>query len=58
MSSDHGPFHAAGVPFVYFGVEDHPDYHRASDTFETINQRFFLDAVETVKQAILRFDAQ
>jgi len=56
MASDHGPFHEAGVPFVYFGVEDHPDYHRASDTFETINQQFFLDAVETVKQVILRFD--
>jgi hypothetical protein len=58
MSSDHAPFHAAGVPFVYFGVEDHPDYHQASDTFETINQQFFLDAVETVKQAILRFDGR
>ncbi len=57
-SSDHRPFHEAGIPFVYFGVEDHPDYHRASDTFETINQQFFLDAVETVKQAILRFDGQ
>jgi Zn-dependent M28 family amino/carboxypeptidase len=56
--SDHGAFHAVGIPFLYFGVEDHPDYHRASDTFETINQQFFLDAVETVKQAILRFDGQ
>ena len=34
-SSDHGPFHAAGIPFVYFGVEDHPDYHRSTDDFET-----------------------
>ncbi len=58
MASDHGPFHSAGIPFVYFGVEDHPDYHQASDTFETINQQFFLDAVETVKQAILGFDAR
>ncbi len=58
LSSDHGPFHQAGVPFVYFGVEDHPDYHQASDTFETINQQFFLGAVETVKQAILRFDGR
>ena len=56
LASDHGPFHQAGIPFVYFGVEDHPDYHQASDTFETINQQFFLNAVETVKQAILRFD--
>jgi Zn-dependent M28 family amino/carboxypeptidase len=40
-SSDHGPFHEAGVPFLYFGVEDHPDYHAASDTFAHINPTFF-----------------
>jgi Zn-dependent M28 family amino/carboxypeptidase len=40
-SSDHGPFHAAGVPFLYFGVEDHADYHAPSDTFDHINQGFF-----------------
>jgi Zn-dependent M28 family amino/carboxypeptidase len=40
-SSDHGPFHEAGVPFLYFGVEDHADYHAASDTFEHINPVFF-----------------
>ena len=26
--SDHGVFHEAGVPYVYFGVVDHADYHR------------------------------
>jgi Zn-dependent M28 family amino/carboxypeptidase len=40
-ASDHGPFHDAGVPFLYFGVEDHPDYHKPGDTFEHINQPFF-----------------
>src|SRR5690606_23660134 len=30
--SDHGAFHAAGVPFLYFGVEDHPGYHQPRDT--------------------------
>ncbi|WP_426189869.1 M20/M25/M40 family metallo-hydrolase [Massilia sp. DWR3-1-1] len=40
-SSDHGPFHDAGVPFLYFGVEDHGDYHQPGDTFEHINQPFF-----------------
>lgn len=40
-SSDHGPFHDAGVPFLYFGVEDHPDYHAPTDTFEQINQGFY-----------------
>jgi len=34
--SDHGAFHAVGIPFVYFGVEDHPHYHRTTDEFETI----------------------
>lgn len=48
LSSDHGPFHSAGVPFLYFGVEDHPHYHRASDDFETIPVDFFLRSVETV----------
>jgi hypothetical protein len=25
MASDHGAFHEVGIPFLYFGVEDHPD---------------------------------
>jgi Zn-dependent M28 family amino/carboxypeptidase len=41
-SSDHGPFHEAGLPFLYFGVEDHPDYHKPTDTFERINQGFYV----------------
>lgn len=48
MSSDHGPFHAEGVPFIYFGVEDHPHYHQPSDTFENTNPDFFVSAVETI----------
>jgi Zn-dependent M28 family amino/carboxypeptidase len=30
-NSDHFPFHAAGVPVVFFWSGDHPDYHRPSD---------------------------
>jgi hypothetical protein len=41
FASDHGPFHLAGIPFVYFGVEDHPDYHRPTDTFARLNRDFF-----------------
>jgi Zn-dependent M28 family amino/carboxypeptidase len=40
-SSDHGAFHDAGVPFLYFGVEDHADYHQPGDTFEHIQPAFF-----------------
>ncbi len=41
FSSDHGPFHKAGVPFLYFGVEDHADYHRPGDTADKINPAFY-----------------
>src|SRR5690625_7579574 len=44
MSSDHGPSHSAGVPFLYFGGEDHPHYHSPPDTFENINPEYNLDA--------------
>ncbi|GHA96214.1 aminopeptidase [Algimonas arctica] len=36
MQSDHGAFHSVGIPFVYFGVEDHPYYHQTTDEFATI----------------------
>ncbi len=31
--SDHYPFHKKGIPYIYFGVEDHPDYHQPTDQF-------------------------
>ena len=56
-SSDHQPFHAKGIPFVYFGVEDHPDYHRSSDEYDKIDPHFFLNAVRTILASVLAFDA-
>lgn len=55
-SSDHRPFHQKGIPFVYFGVEDHPDYHRASDEFDKVDPGFFLNSIRTVLAAILTLD--
>jgi Zn-dependent M28 family amino/carboxypeptidase len=58
-SSDHGPFHAAGIPFLYFGVEDHADYHRGSDEVERmLPADFHVRAVETVLMALLRLDRE
>ena len=54
--SDHGPFHSAKIPFVYFGVEDHPDYHKPTDTADKINRGFFVDVAETVLDAVLQLD--
>ncbi len=56
--SDHGPFHAAKIPFVYFGVEDHADYHKPTDTADKINRGFFVDVAETILSAILALDVR
>jgi Zn-dependent M28 family amino/carboxypeptidase len=55
FSSDHGVFHKAGIPFLYFGVEDHPYYHKPTDTFESTNYSFYYRAVRlisTIAQSI------
>lgn len=56
--SDHGVFSRAGIPWVYFGVEDHPEYHKPTDDFATVPQAFFVKAVETVVAAARLFDDQ
>lgn len=54
--SDQGSFHAKKIPFIYFGVEDHPDYHQASDTFEKVNLEFYAKSVETILQSAKALD--
>lgn len=58
MASDHAAFHEQGIPFLYFGVEDHPDYHRPTDTLEGIQPGFYNRAVRTVLNAVLLLDAE
>ncbi|WP_256004916.1 M28 family peptidase [Pedobacter deserti] len=50
--SDHGAFNAKNIPFLYFGVEDHKDYHKESDEFRNINQSFFTNAVNAIREII------
>ena len=54
--SDHAAFHRAGVPFVYFGVEDHADYHEPTDTVERIDPDFFGDAADAILDAVVTLD--
>ena len=54
--SDHAAFHAAKIPFVYFGVEDHADYHKPTDDFEKIDPGFFTRAVETILATVRLLD--
>lgn len=57
-ASDHGPFHEAGIPFLYFGVEDHPDYHRPTDDVAGIQPDFHAAAVETLRRVLELLDAR
>jgi hypothetical protein len=56
LLSDHGAFHEAGMPFVYFGVEDHEDYHRPTDTIDRSDRRFFGDVAALVVDAVAVLD--
>jgi Zn-dependent M28 family amino/carboxypeptidase len=56
--SDHFAFHQAGIPFAYFGVEDHPDYHQPGDDAEKIPEDFYRRAVRTLAMAARRFDRE
>ncbi|SDS22451.1 Peptidase family M28 [Polaribacter sp. KT25b] len=56
FSSDHRVFHREKIPFIYFGVPDHKDYHRSTDTFATINTDFYIESVKIIIQAIENFD--
>ncbi len=54
--SDHAPFHSNEIPFLYFGVEDHPDYHQSTDVFQSINPDFYENAVNAILRVTLELD--
>ena len=56
--SDQGAFNAKNIPFLYFGVEDHKDYHKATDEFQNINKTFFVDAANAIQEVIVNIDKQ
>ncbi|AKQ44840.1 peptidase M20 [Rufibacter radiotolerans] len=58
QQSDHGSFHKAKIPYLYFGVEDHPHYHQETDEFKNIHQTFYLKAVEIILRAVQALDKQ
>ena len=54
--SDQGSFFAKKIPFIYFGVEDHKDYHKETDEFQNINQKFYTAAVNAILGVIKNID--
>ena len=58
FSSDHGPFHRAKIPFLYFGNEDHAAYHKPTDDFKDITPKFYKNAVSIIISVFRDLDAK
>jgi hypothetical protein len=56
QSSDHAAFHQIGIPYVYFGVEDHADYHKPSDEFKNIQPTFYVNATSFILEVVKQMD--
>ena len=54
--SDHVAFHEAGIPFLYFGVEDHPAYHQPTDDYAGLTHDFFVRSGDTLVMAVKAAD--
>ncbi|TGV01982.1 M28 family peptidase [Flavivirga rizhaonensis] len=55
-SSDHVNFYKKGIPFLYFGVEDHNDYHEPTDDYENIHPEFYVEAVKVIVSVFEKID--
>ena len=56
-ASDHAAFHKEGIPFLYFGNEDHAGYHQPSDDYENITPEFYKNSVHIVISVFAQVDA-
>ncbi len=55
--SDHYAFMQAGIPALYFGVEDYAQHHQPTDEAATITTDFYVRAVETLLDIVEACDA-
>ena len=53
---DNAPFHVANIPFLYFLVGEHEDYHKPTDDFANINRDFYIGAVEVIIDVVWQLD--
>ena len=55
-SSDHASFYKQDIPFLYFGVEDHEDYHEPTDDYKNIQPEFYKEAVKVIISVFKKID--
>lgn len=52
-ASDHAVFRRAGIPWLYFGVDTHRDYHTHEDDSERADPAFLAAAVDSIWHGLL-----
>lgn len=57
-ASDHGAFRRAGIPYLYFGVDVHPDYHTPDDDWQRIKPEFFRAALAHIGETVWWLEQQ
>jgi hypothetical protein len=57
-ASDHAVFRRAGIPYMYFGVDVHPQYHTPNDDWQQIDPVFFQSALQLIYSAVLWVEQQ
>lgn len=55
-ASDHGPFNSKHIPFIYFGVGIHDNYHTTHDDFKNVNLEFYIQACQSIFEYLNFFD--
>ena len=56
-ASDHGAFFRANVPFLYLGVEFHPDYHKPTDDVDRVEPAVFQSSTTLAIRSFRALDA-
>ncbi len=55
-ASDHGAFHQKRIPFIYYGVGTHKNYHTENDEYENSNHSLLVNSTNAVYQQLLYID--
>jgi len=55
-ASDHGAFNKKKIPFIYYGVGLHDNYHTKKDTFNRVNKDFFWHSANIIYDQVLFID--
>jgi len=56
MASDHGVFANHDIPYLYYGVGTHKNYHSFTDTYENVNKAFVLASSTVIFKHLLYLD--